>query len=262
MNIRKKSAVMIGRKMKKSIISLAMALIFLLPCSYGLVINEDGQTLSEASGLKEGDRIILPDGSMYRMVQKEELTARLDEILPEISEEDTLGRMYRYKRIGVYGINREIEDVSQALKEYGAVTLNNEKELSAQEKAQKLSYSGAALLLGVASAPGKEIRLRVWRTVSQKDSMLIARRAMNKGSISCLIIQNPPAGQSLAQPRIILEIGQDAASGQVLKALADIGGALFDEAMQPDGSAQASLYIAPVCLGLIFICFVCSFFRP
>ena len=73
MNIRKKSAAMIGRKMKKSIISLAMALIFLLPCSYGLVINEDGQTLSEASGLKEGDRIILPDGSMYRMVQKEEL---------------------------------------------------------------------------------------------------------------------------------------------------------------------------------------------
>lgn len=80
--------------------------------------------------------------------------------------------------------------------------------------------------------------------------MLIARRAMNKGSINCLIIQNPPAGQSLAQPRIILEIGQDAASGQVLKALADIGGALFDEAMQPDGSAQASLYIAPYALDL------------
>ena len=71
--------------MKKIILSLTMLLLLAAPCSLSQTVNEDGLILSDASDLKAGDRIILPDGAMYAMVQKDELTARLDEILPEIS---------------------------------------------------------------------------------------------------------------------------------------------------------------------------------
>ena len=135
--------------MKKIIISLAIVLLLILPFSYASVSNEDGEIISDSSSLKEGDRIILPDGAMYRIVQKEELTARLDEILPEITLKDSNRRMYRYKCIGVYGINREIADIASALENYGAAALTDESGLTPEEKAQKLSYSGASLLLGV-----------------------------------------------------------------------------------------------------------------
>lgn len=249
-------------QMKKIIISLAIVLLLILPFSYASVSNEDGEIISDSSSLKEGDRIILPDGAMYRIVQKEELTARLDEILPEITLKDSNRRMYRYKCIGVYGINREIADIASALENYGAAALTDESGLTPEEKAQKLSYSGASLLLGVKKTTGSEIRLTVLRTVSQKDAMLISRLALSKGNINCVIIQNPPAGQTVLQPRLILEIGENADYNKALSAAKDIGEALFNEAMQPDGSAQASVYIAPVCLGLIFVCFVWSFFRP
>lgn len=249
-------------KMKKIIISLSAVFLLILPCSYAFITNEDGRTISFASDLQEGDRIILPDGAMYRIIQKEELTARLDEILPEINIDTVSRRMYRYKCIGVYGINREIADILSVLENYGAIALGDESEMNPEEKARKLSYSGAPLLLGVKNVSGSEIRLTVMRTVSQKEAMLIARLAMNLGNINCVIIRNPPAGQTVLQPRLILEIGEDADDKKALDAAENIGEALFEQAMQPDGSAQASLYIAPVCLSLIFICFVWSFFRP
>ena len=247
--------------MKKIIISLAIVFLLILPVSCASVSNEDGEIIADSSSLKEGDRIILPDGTMYRIVKKEELTARLDEILPEITLKENSRRMYRYKCIGVYGINREIADILNVLENYGATALKDENGLNSEEKAQKLSYSGASLILGVKKTTGSEIRLTALRTVSQKDAMLIACLAMSRGNINCVIIQNPPAGQTTLQPRLILEIGEDADYNKALSAAKDIGEALFNEAMQPDGSAQASVYIAPVCLGLIFICFVWSFFR-
>lgn len=248
--------------MKKIILSLAMLLLLTAPCSLSQTVNEDGQILSDASGLKAGDRIILPDGAMYAMVQKDELTARLDEILPEISLGEIPKKLYRYKRIGVYGTDLDTKDIRDALAQYGCVSLSREEGLTSEQKAQKLSYSGASLLMEVKSVPGSEIRLRALRTVSQREAVLLGRLAMSKGSIDCLIIQNPPAGQTVLQPRLILEIGQDAEKSQALKAAGDIGQTLFGQVMQPDGSAQAGIYIAPVCLGLIFICFIWSFFRP
>ena len=173
-----------------------MLLLLAAPCSLSQTVNEDGLILSDASDLKAGDRIILPDGAMYAMVQKDELTARLDEILPEISLGEIPKKLYRYKRIGVYGTDMDTKDIRDALAQYGCVSLSREEGLTSEQKAQKLSYSGASLLMEVKSVPGSEIRLRALRTVSQREAVLLGRLAMSKGSIDCLIIQNPPAGQT------------------------------------------------------------------
>lgn len=249
--------------MKKILISISVLICFIITPSYAAVNDEDGNLLSDVSDISTGDRLIMPDGSMYSVMDNNgQPTARLNEILPEIKADNENARMYRYASIGIYGINRRIDDVSKTLAPYGGVTLLEQKGLSEEESAYRLSYSGAALILGVKQTPGKEIRLTVLRTVSQRDAMLTARLAMKRGNISCLLIQDPPPGQKSSQPRLILEIGEKADAEKALKAANDIGYVLFNQAMKPDGSLRASAFIAPISLAVIFICFIWSFFRP
>lgn len=249
--------------MKKILISISVLICFVISPSYAAVNDEDGNLLSDVPDINTGDRLIMPDGSMYSVMDNNgQITARLNEILPDIKADNINARMYRYASIGVYGINRPTDDILTALTPYGGVTLMDQKGLSEEESAYRLSYSGAALILGVKQTPGKEIRLTVLRTVSQKDAMLTARLALQKGNINCLLIQDPPPGQKSSQPRLILEIGEKADAEKALKAASDIGYVLFNQAMKPDGSIKASAFIAPISLGIIFICFIWSFFRP